>query len=317
MAPRVPVGFFGSNNVCAERNEGNIISKRVVVEVIQIQVLSEQKMNIDLSGKKVLVTGGGSGLGLGMCRGLASSGADLVICGRRVDRLTAAARALEADYRIRCEQQQCDITDPSAINRMFDSIDRVGAINVLINSAAASFVARTESLSANAIDAILRPTLHGAIYCTLEAGKRWIANSKPGLIINILSTSIFTGRAFTVPSAIAKAGLLAMTKSLAVEWGPRKIRVIGIAPGPFKTIGSDRKLDPLGIRYEKTRATIPLGRYGRIEELADLVTFLTSSKADYINGDVITIDGGWHLRTSGADDLFSWTEEDWLRARHA
>ena len=197
-----------------------------------------------------------------------------------------------------------------------DAIWRDAPLDVLVNNAAATFVAQTEQLSFRAADAVLAPTLHGAMYCTLAAGKRWIEAGHRGVVLSILSTSTITGRAFTVPSAMAKSAILAMTKSLAVEWGPKGIRTVAIAPGSFPTAGATGQLRPAG-RDENWASRNPLGRVGEHRELADLASFLISDSAGYINGEMVVQDGGAHLRSSGAEDLLGWTEAQWEAQRMA
>jgi len=170
------------------------------------------------------------------------------------------------------------------------------------------------STSSGAADAVLAPTLHGALYCTLALGRRWIEAKRRGVILSILSTSTITGRAFTVPSAMAKSAQLAMIRSLAVEWGPKGIRSVAIAPGPFPTPGAMGQLRPDG-RTDAYVDRNPLGRTGEHAELADLASYLVSDHAGYINGDMVTIDGGMHLRSSGAEDLLGWTDEQWAELR--
>jgi NAD(P)-dependent dehydrogenase (short-subunit alcohol dehydrogenase family) len=197
---------------------------------------------------------------------------------------------------------------------MIEQAWKDGPLDVLINNAAANFIAQTEHLSARAADAILAPTLHGTMYCTLALGRRWIEQGRPGVILGILSTSTITGRAFTVPSAMAKAAHLAMIKSLAVEWGPKGIRLVGIAPGPFPTPGAVGQLRPGG-RDDDLSQRNPLGRAGEHIELANLASYLISDQAGYINGEMIVIDGGMHLRSSGAEDLLGWSESQWAQLR--
>ena len=199
---------------------------------------------------------------------------------------------------------------------MMDAIWREAPLDVLVNNAAATFIAQTEQLSFRAADAILAPTLHGAMYCTLAAGKRWIEGKQKGVVLSILSTSTITGRAFTVPSAMAKSAVLAMTKSLAVEWGPKGIRTVAIAPGAFPTPGASGQLRPEG-RDESWASRNPLGRTGEHGELADLASFLISDRAGYINGEMVVVDGGAHLRSSGAEDLLQWTDAQWEKQRAA
>jgi NAD(P)-dependent dehydrogenase (short-subunit alcohol dehydrogenase family) len=181
---------------------------------------------------------------------------------------------------------------------------------------AATFIAQTEHLSFRAADAVLAPTLHGTMYCTLAAGKRWIEAKHKGVVLSILSTSTITGRAFTVPSAMAKSGILAMTRSLAVEWGPKGIRTVAIAPGSFPTAGASGQLRPDG-RDQGWAQRNPLGRTGEHRELADLASFLISDGAAYINGEMVVQDGGSHLRSSGAEDLLQWTDAQWQAQRAA
>jgi NAD(P)-dependent dehydrogenase (short-subunit alcohol dehydrogenase family) len=263
-----------------------------------------------LAGKRILVTGGGSGLGAAMGRRFVELGADLVICGRRVDVLQTTAAAIRADLGGRVEAIRCDIREPSAVETMMEAIWQQAPLDVLVNNAGATFIARTERLSFRAADAVLAPTLHGAMYCTLAAGKRWIEAGRGGVVLSILSTSTITGRAFTVPSAMAKAALLAMTKSLAVEWGPRGIRTVAVAPGAFPTAGATGQLRPEG-REPNWALRNPLGRVGEHGELANLASYLVSDAAGYINGEMVVLDGGAHLRSSGAEDLLGWSEAQW------
>ena len=184
-----------------------------------------------LAGKRILVTGGGSGLGAAMGRRFVELGAELIICGRRLELLEATAAEMRSEFGGKVSVVRCDIRDGAAVDAMMDAIWRDAPLDVLVNNAAATFIAQTEHLSFRAADAILAPTLHGTMYCTLAAGKRWIEGKHKGVVLSILSTSTITGRAFTVPSAMAKSAVLAMTKSLAVEWGPKGIRTVAIAPG--------------------------------------------------------------------------------------
>ncbi|MDB5444768.1 MAG: short-chain dehydrogenase/reductase [Phenylobacterium sp.] len=272
-----------------------------------------------LAEKRILVTGGGSGLGRSLATRFAELGADLVICGRREAVLADAAQEIRETTGARCRPMVCDIRDPDAVEALMAAIWDERPLDVLVNNAAGNFIAQTERMSHRAADAILAPTLHGALYCTLAAGRRWIAEGRRGTVLSMLSTSTITGRAFTVPSAMAKSGLLAMTRSLAVEWGPKGVRLVAIAPGLFPTEGAWARLRPGGRDAGKDPAAdIPLGRVGEHPELANLASYLVSDAAGYITGEMITIDGGYHLRTSGAEDLLSWTEAQWdaLRARN-
>jgi NAD(P)-dependent dehydrogenase (short-subunit alcohol dehydrogenase family) len=269
-----------------------------------------------LAQKRILVTGGGSGLGASMSRRFAELGAEIIICGRRGELLAQTALQLETDFRTKVGTYTCDIRDAEAVETMMAAIWRDGPLDVLVNNAAATFIAQSEHLSARAADAILAPTLHGALYCTLEAGRRWIAGHHKGVVLSILSTSTITGRAYTVPSAMAKSGILAMTKSLAVEWGPQGIRTVAIAPGPFPTAGATGQLRPEG-RDAGPAAHNPLGRVGEHSELANLASFLISDQAGYINGEMVVQDGGAHLRSSGAEDLLQWSDAQWQAQRAA
>ena len=269
-----------------------------------------------LAGKRILVTGGGSGLGAAMGRRFVALGAELIICGRRLELLEAAAAQMRSDLGGKVVAVRCDLRDGAAVDAMMDAIWHEAPLDVLVNNAAATFIAQTEQLSFRAADAILAPTLHGAMYCTLAAGKRWIEGKHKGVVLSILSTSTITGRAFTVPSAMAKSAILAMTKSLAVEWGPKGIRTVAIAPGAFPTPGASGQLRPEG-RHESWASKNPLGRAGEHGELADLASFLISDRAGYINGEMVVQDGGAHLRSSGAEDLLQWTDAQWEKQRAA
>lgn len=269
-----------------------------------------------LAGKRILVTGGGSGLGAAMGRRFVELGAELIICGRRLELLEAAALRMRSELGGKVGVIGCDIRDSAAVDAMMDEIWRAAPLDVLVNNAAATFIAQTEHLSPRAADAILAPTLHGTMYCTLAAGRRWIDGKHSGVVLSILSTSTITGRAFTVPSAMAKSAVLAMTRSLAVEWGPKGVRTVAIAPGAFPTPGASGQLRPEG-RDESWAQRNPLGRAGEHGELADLASFLISDRAGYINGEMVVQDGGAHLRSSGAEDLLQWTDAQWQKQRES
>ncbi len=267
-----------------------------------------------LAGKRILVTGGGSGLGAAMGHRFVELGAELIICGRRLEVLEATAARMRSEPGGKVGVISCDIRNSAAVDAMMEEIWREGPIDVLVNNAAATFIAQTEHLSPRAADAILAPTLHGTMYCTLAAGRRWIDGKHRGVVLSILSTSTITGRAFTVPSAMAKSAVLAMTRSLAVEWGPKGVRTVAIAPGAFPTPGASGQLRPEG-RDESWAQRNPLGRAGEHGELADLASFLISDQAGYINGEMVVQDGGAHLRSSGAEDLLQWTDAQWQKQR--
>jgi NAD(P)-dependent dehydrogenase (short-subunit alcohol dehydrogenase family) len=269
-----------------------------------------------LAGRRALITGGGTGLGLAMGRRFLELGASLVVCGRREEVLKEAYR--DDPFSDRVVIKRCDIRSSEAIEAMMEEIFAEAPLDILVNNAAATFIAQTEELSARAADAILAVTLHGALYCTLAAGRRWIHAERAGVVLSILSTSTLTGRAFTAPSAIAKSGLLAMTRSLAVEWGPKGVRLVAIAPGAFPTPGSTAQLVPAARRQTGGAASrVPLGRSGERSELAELAAFLVSDAAAYMTGEMVVLDGGAHLRTSGAEDLLGWSQQDWIAHREA
>jgi NAD(P)-dependent dehydrogenase (short-subunit alcohol dehydrogenase family) len=251
-----------------------------------------------------------------MGRRFVELGAELVICGRRLELLESAAADMREKSGGKVAVARCDIRDGAAVDAMMDALWREAPIDVLVNNAAATFIAQSEHMSFRAADAILAPTLHGTMYCTLAAGKRWIESRHKGVVLSILSTSTITGRAFTVPSAMAKSAVLAMTKSLAVEWGPKGVRTVAIAPGAFPTPGATGQLRPEG-RDQNWASRNPLGRAGEHSELTNLASFLISDQAGYINGEMVVQDGGAHLRSSGAEDLLQWTEAQWEQQRAA
>lgn len=263
-----------------------------------------------LSGKTILITGGGSGLGAAMANAFCAFGAKVIICGRRQEPLARTAADIKY-VRPNSSVQflRCDIRDPDAVASVCDEIWAIGGIDALVNNAAATFLAETHRLSHRAIDAVLETTLHGTIYCTLEIAKRWIEEKRKGSILNILSPTVRTGRPFTVPSVVAKAGILGLTRSLAVEWGQYGIRINGIEPGTFPTEGATKQLG--GASRQPPERRIPLGRVGQHIEVATLAAYLLSDAASFITGESIAIDGGAHLRTSGAEDLLEWTAAEW------
>ena len=267
-----------------------------------------------LADQVCVVTGAGQGLGRTISLEMAAEGAKLALLERNPETLAEVAEEIRRKGGT-AETYALDITDYDAYGKAVeDVLKKLGKIDVLVNNAAATFIAQTEHLSFRAADAILAPTLHGTMYCTLAAGRRWIEAGHKGVVLSILSTSTITGRAFTVPSAMAKSAILAMTKSLAVEWGPKGIRTVAIAPGAFPTQGATGQLRPEG-RDQGWSSRNPLGRTGEHHELADLASFLICDAAGYINGEMVVQDGGAHLRISGAEDLLQWTEEQWERQR--
>ena len=258
-----------------------------------------------LAGKRVLVTGGGTGLGFAMGLRFVELGAELAICGRRGAVLEKAAEELHRASGRRVATEICDIREADAVEAMIERLWRDRPLDVLVNNAAGNFIARTETLSARAFDAVLGIVLHGSGYVTLACGRRWIAEGRRGNVLSIVTTYAWTGSAYVVPSAMAKAGVLAMTRSLAVEWGPKGIRLNAIAPGPFPTPGAWERLVPNPELAKIFESRNPLGRAGRHEELANLASFLLAEESGYINGEVVTIDGGEWLQGAGQFNFLS------------
>ncbi len=271
-----------------------------------------------LKGKRALITGGGTGLGKSLARRYLELGAEVVICGRRKEVLEATAKELSSETGGKTSFHACDIRDAAAVDAMLSAIWTERPLDILVNNAAANFIARSEKLSPRAVDAVLNIVLHGSFYCTLGCGKRWIAGGAKGSVLSIVSTPAFHGLAFTVPSAAAKAGVLAMTRSLSVEWGPQGIRLVAVAPGLFPTPGAWERLYPSSIQTEPQENGIPLRRVGQHRELADLCSYLVSDGAAYITGECVVIDGGrWMQGVGGASTqiLHKLTDAQWEEMR--
>jgi NAD(P)-dependent dehydrogenase (short-subunit alcohol dehydrogenase family) len=271
-----------------------------------------------LQGKRILVTGGGTGLGKSIGRRYLELGAQLVICGRRPEVLSAAADELRSATSGSVMTVQCDVRNADSVEAMMEEIWRHGPLDVLVNNAAANFVARSDKLSPRAIDAVLGIVLHGSFYCTIACGRRWIEAQRGGSVISVATTPSFTGLAFTAPSAAAKAGVVAMTRSLAVEWGPKGIRLNAVAPGLFPTEGAWERLYPPGSQIEPQELGVPLRRVGKHEELANLFAYLAADESGYVTGDLIVIDGGrWMQGVGGPSNraMHEWTEEQWANLR--
>ncbi|MGE0741993.1 MAG: SDR family oxidoreductase [Hyphomonadaceae bacterium] len=273
-----------------------------------------------LAGKRVLITGGGTGLGKSIGARYVELGADLYICGRRQAVLDAAARDLAASRDgAKVRGLVCDVRDSGAVAAMMDAIWADGPLDILINNAAGNFVAQTHRLSPRAIDAVLNVVLHGAAYCTVEAGRRWIDAGRGGVVLSVLTVSSLMGSAFTTPSAMAKAGVLSMTRSLAVEWGRKGIRLVAVAPGPFPTEGAWKQLFPDEDSVDPIETSVPLARTGTHDELANLCAFLASDGAAFITGECVVIDGGkqWLGGGTPAKAMLDWSDEQWERLRRA
>jgi NAD(P)-dependent dehydrogenase (short-subunit alcohol dehydrogenase family) len=265
-----------------------------------------------LKDKRILITGGGTGLGKSMGRRVLELGARLVICGRRENVLEETRSEFDADFPGRTQAIPCDLRDPAAVDALVDAIWDEEPLDALVNSAAGNFLARTETLSPRAVDAVLAVVMHGTAYVTLACGRRWLADRRSATVLSIVATYAETGSPYVVPSAMAKAGVLAMTRSLAVEWGGRGIRLNAIAPGPFPTEGAWRRLVPNEAMDHAWMNKIPLGRVGEHRELADLAAFLLADGSAYMNGEVVTIDGGEWLKGAGQFSLMeALSEEDW------
>jgi NAD(P)-dependent dehydrogenase (short-subunit alcohol dehydrogenase family) len=275
-----------------------------------------------LKGHRILVTGGGTGLGKSMTRGFMELGADCIIWGRRGGILDDAAAELRQETGGSCTPMAVDIRNAGQIDEAMAEIFAAGALTGLVNNAAGNFVSRTEDLSPNAFNAIASIVAHGTFNTTIAAGKRWIAGGHKASILSIVTTWVWTGGPFTVPSAMSKAGIAAMTQSLAVEWGPKGIRANAIAPGPFPTKGAWERLMPEPLAKKmggvSGAASIPLRRMGEHHELANLAAFLMSNECEYLTGAVIPIDGGQWLNTAGNFGMMTALDDnDWAMIRSA
>lgn len=273
-----------------------------------------------LAGKSILVTGGGSGLGLEISKALAAKGATVHICGRRASVLEAAAAAIGEGAPGKVHWHTCDIRDADQVDAMVEAMWEIGQVTSLVNNAAANFIAPTKGLSPRGFRAVTSTVMDGSFHVTLALGKRWIDEGIKGSVVSNLVTWVWTGSAFVVPSAMAKTALHAMTMSLAVEWGPYGIRLNATAPGPFPTESAWEKLNPIPDAKSSATSddTVPLRRYGAMPELQNLITFLLSDGCDYLTGQTIAIDGGQHLAGPGTfADLTGMTDAHWQAAREA
>jgi NAD(P)-dependent dehydrogenase (short-subunit alcohol dehydrogenase family) len=273
-----------------------------------------------LTGKRILVTGGGTGLGKEISIGLAAHGAHVFICGRRESPLKSAAHEIREETQGSVDYATVNVRDAAALDAMIGTFWKSGPLTGLVNNAAANFIAPTETLTPRGYEAVRSTVMDGSFFATLSCGRRWIAETLPGVVVSNLVTWVWTGSAYVVPSAMAKSAVQAMTMSLAVEWGPKNIRLNAIAPGPFPTPNAWEKLNP--IPNASVGATqpdqVPLRRFGEMEELRNLLVFLMCDACGYINGATIAIDGGHHLAApSTFADLSKLTTKDWQQAREA
>jgi NAD(P)-dependent dehydrogenase (short-subunit alcohol dehydrogenase family) len=256
-----------------------------------------------LEGQTAIVTGGGTGIGLGVARALGKLGATVALASRSQEHLDAGLAELSRDGS-RALSVIVDVRDPAAVDAMVSEVVRqTGRIDILINNAAGNFICRAEDLSPNGWNAVIGIVLNGSFYCSRAVGRHMIARGGGGSIVSILANYAWTGSAGTIHSASAKAGVMAMTQTLAVEWAPHRIRVNAIAPGPIESTGAARQLWSSPEAWKAIGDNVPLGRWGRPDEIGDAVSFLVSPHAAYITGDVLTVDGGQWLNRGSYDFL--------------
>lgn len=273
-----------------------------------------------MQGQRILVTGGGTGLGKELTRTFVSQGAQVHICGRRETVLQAAVDELRplAAHGGRVEHHVCDVRDPAQIDAMVERIWAGGPLTGLVNNAAANFISPSIDISPRGFEAVRSTVMDGALHATLACGRRWIAQGLPGSVVSMLVTWVWTGSAYVLPSVMSKTAVHAMTMSLAVEWGRHNIRVNAVAPGPFPTESAWEKLAPIPKANVGAASSdeVPMGRFGRMHELCNLLTFLQSDGCEYLTGQNIAIDGGHHLAApSTFAALGRLTPEDWAEAK--
>jgi NAD(P)-dependent dehydrogenase (short-subunit alcohol dehydrogenase family) len=253
-----------------------------------------------LKGKRILITGGGTGIGRAMAERFLQLGAIVFICGRRLEVVQQTAQELSASTGGAIEGFSCDVRYPEDVEKLIEQLWTKGPLDVLVNNAAGNFLARTEELSPHAFDAVIGIVLKGTINMTLACGRRWLAAQHKGVVLNISTTYADTGSAYVVPSAVAKAGVAALTRSLAVEWGGRGVRFAAIAPGAIRTEGAFSRLLPTPELEKALLEHNPLHRFGTLDEIANLGAFLVSDQAGYINGEMVYMDGGEMLAGSSS-----------------
>jgi NAD(P)-dependent dehydrogenase (short-subunit alcohol dehydrogenase family) len=268
-----------------------------------------------LQHKRILITGGGTGLGKGMAGRFLELGATAYICGRREEVIKATADELKTKGPIHAIH--CDVRSLEAVEQMIESIWKEGALDILVNNAAGNFIARTEELSPRAWESVINIVLMGTLHCTMACGRRWLAAKHPGTVLSISATYAPVGSAYVVPSAVSKAGVEALMRSLAVEWGNRGIRMNAIAPGPIPTQGAFSRVLPHPGLETVALDRNPLHRFGTVDELANLAAFLVSDGSSYINGEVIRMDGGEFLQGAGEFSALGrvLTDKDWESLR--
>ena len=268
-----------------------------------------------LKNKRILVTGGGTGLGKEMASHYAEHGAELYICGRRLNVLEETANELKEKFNARVHFETLDIRASKDVDDYIERIFEEGPLDGLVNNAAGNFISPTKDLSHKGFDAIANIVFHGTFYITHSVGRRWIDLGHKGSIISILTTWVWTGSPYVVPSAMSKSGLNAMTQSLAAEWGKYNIKVNAIAPGPFPTKGAWDRLNQGG-NDEGSMGSVPLGRVGEMVELQNLATFLMADGCDYLTGQTIAIDGAQYLTGGGTfSALDKLSDDDWEQMR--
>ena len=269
-------------------------------------------------GKRILVTGGGTGLGRAMAEGFLALGAEIFICGRRKAVCDATAVELMRAHGGKVSAYGVDIRDAVAVDAMVADIFKTGPLTGLVNNAAGNFISRTEDLSPRGFDAIANIVMHGTFYVTHAVGKRWIEAGVPGSVVSIIVTWVRNGGPFVVPSAMSKSAVQAMTTSLASEWGRYGIRLNAIAPGEIPTEGMSKRLNPGEQPGARTAAANPMGRCGSMEELQNLATFLLSDGCRWLTGETIAMDGAQGLATGGNFyELRKWGDAEWGAAREA